>query len=522
MAKRVNLDALILREDFEVVENASSTGAADRVRITDLEKDAFFYSTLRKPDFQRETSEWTPRKVCDLIECFLEDDLIPALIVWRSSGSQIFLLDGAHRVSALIAWVLDDYGDNKTSRDFFDGVLPTEQTAVADETRKLIRKKIGTYADFKHAIANPDKADPELLKRAKRLASLSMQLQWVQGDSKKAEASFFRINQQAAPIDPVELKLLQSRTLPNALAARAIIRSGTGHKYWSKFGEEVKDAIQTIAKATNDLLFTPELKTPIKTLDLPIAGRGYSSKSLPLVFDFVNIANENAIAKREDAPSKSVAPDLDGAETLEYLRRCKALASRLSGTSPASLGLHPAVYYYSVSGRYQPTAFLAVLVLMKELDAKNELKKFTQVRKQFEDFLLANKMLVNQVVLRNGSGLKGYNQLYRLFRHCLDALMKGAPLDNLLSTIVAVDDFSYLQPNEKGRTTKRKDFDAESKSAVFLRDAVHAALRCKICDCLLHINSITTDHVQRKADGGIGVVDNGQLAHPYCNTTIKN
>ena len=403
----------------------------------------------------------------------------------------------------------------RADRDFFDGILPTEQTAVADETRKLIRKKIGTYADFKHAIANPDKADPVLLKRAKRLASLSMQLQWVQGDSKKAEASFFRINQQAAPIDPVELKLLQSRTLPNALAARAIIRSGTGHKYWSKFEVKVKDEIQGIAKATNDLLFTPELKTPIKTLDLPIAGRGYSSKSLPLVFDFVNIAIEGASVK-------SVEPDSDGSVTLEYLKRCKALASRLSGTSPSSLGLHPAVYYYSVSGRYQPTAFLAVLVLVKELDARKELKQFIHVRKQFEEFLLANKLLVNQVVLRNGSGLKGYNQLYRLFRHCLDELLKGTPLDKLHSTMVAVHEFSYLQPNEKGRTTKRKDFDEESKSAVFLRDSVQAALRCKICDCLLHINSITTDHIQRKADGGIGVVDNGQLAHPYCNTTVKN
>lgn len=32
---------------------------------------------------------------------------------------------------------------------------------------------------------------------------------------------------------------------------------------------------------------------------------------------------------------------------------------------------------------------------------------------------------------------------------------------------------------------------------------------------------MTIDHKIRKQDGGKGVPDNGQLAHPYCNSTFK-
>jgi len=44
--------------------------------------------------------------------------LIPAIILWNS-GRYIFTIDGAHRLSALIAWVLDDYGDGIISQTFF-------------------------------------------------------------------------------------------------------------------------------------------------------------------------------------------------------------------------------------------------------------------------------------------------------------------------------------------------------------------------------------------------------------------
>lgn len=514
MAHQINLDALIPREDFEVLEPATQSSTTQTVQIRNLERSDFFYGVIRKPDFQRETSDWPSDKIVGFVQSFLAGDLIPALILWQA-GSQIFVIDGAHRLSALIAWVHDDYGDGQTSKTFFDGKIPQEQLDAADLTRRKMKKEIGTYEDHKLAMTHPDKVSETILVRAKRLGSLAIQLQWVTGDASKAEASFFKINQQAAPIDKTELRLLKARKHPNALAARAIVRSGTGHKYWSGFEKKKKDEIEQKAKEINDLLFVPSLKTPIKTLDLPVAGRGYSSQALPLVFEFVNLTNGVSA-------NTKIGVDKGGDETIKYLNNCKKIVNRMSGTHPSSLGLHPVVYFYSSSGRYQPTAFLAVAAFLQELDDKDRFRGFTAVRQKFEDFLLTYRVLVNQVTVKYGSGSKGSSRLQQLLVFLLDQLESGKSSNEILNAMENHADFSFLQPREVLTSEVGKDFAPDAKSAIFLRDALKDPLRCGICGGLIHRNGISIDHVVRKADGGTGNPDNGQLTHPYCNTTIKN
>lgn len=204
----VNLDAMIPRLDFEVKDEEHFQQILT-VQIRDLEP-SFFYNALRKPDFQRETSSWSPTKIAEFVRTFLDGDLIPAIILWQA-GTQIFVIDGSHRLSALIAWVRDDYGDGETSRKFFQNMIPPEQQKAATALRELVAKDIKTYAEYKHAIANPGSSNKETIERAQRLGSRALHLQWVTGDAKKAEDSFFKINQQATPIDPTELLILKSR-----------------------------------------------------------------------------------------------------------------------------------------------------------------------------------------------------------------------------------------------------------------------------------------------------------------------
>lgn len=514
MAHQINLDALIPREDFEVEDKSGSSSAAATLQIRNLEANDFFYSVVRKPDFQRETSDWSPAKISGFIQSFLDGDLIPALILWQA-GNHIFVIDGAHRLSALIAWVHDDYGDGVTSKKFFDGVIPEDQITAADHTRKLVKKQVGSYVDHQFAVTHPEKSKPEVVERAKRLGRLAIQLQWVQGDATKAEASFFKINQQATPIDTTELRLLKSRKLPNALAARAIVRSGTGHKYWSSFEESRRLEIEALAKSINELLFSPSLKTPIKTLDLPVAGKGYSAQTLPLVFEYVNLVN----GVKADT---SLVEDSTGESTLSMLKVCKKIIDRISGTHPSSLGLHPVVYFYSTAGRYQPTAFLAVVAMIGEFEKMNRFKEFISVRRVFEGFLLNHKLLVNQVTVKYGSGSKGYVRLKQLFHFLVDKICEGKAEDQIIKEMADSSDFSFLQPSEKEHMGAGKDFSADAKSAVFLKDALKEPLRCGICGGLIHRNAISIDHVTRRADGGLGSPDNGQLTHPYCNTTVKN
>ena len=137
----VNLDALIPREDMAAIRAEMPGRKLETIDITHLE-DGFFSASLRKPDFQRETVHWPPDKVFDLIRAFVDGELVPAVILWRQ-GANVFVIDGAHRLSALMAWVYDDYGVGPRSLQYFGNQIPEEQRRVADRTRKMINEKIG-------------------------------------------------------------------------------------------------------------------------------------------------------------------------------------------------------------------------------------------------------------------------------------------------------------------------------------------------------------------------------------------
>jgi hypothetical protein len=512
----VNLDSLIRREDFEIIDNSAPSQKTQTIQIRDLERGAFFYEALRKPDFQRETANWSPSKNCDFVASFLNGDLIPAIILWQAGGGSVFVIDGAHRLSALIAWVQDDYGDGKASRDFFENLIPEDQIKAAQKTRKLIDSGLGSYQEHLTAVQHPDKSKAAVVARAKRLGSLAVQVQWVTGNADKAEDSFFKINQEAIPIDPTEFRILKSRNNPNALAARAIVRSGTGHKYWSRFSQPVQEEIESLADEIHSNLFRPPLQTPIKTLDLPVAGKGYSAQTLPLIFDFVNLVNDVV-------SGKAISRDETGEETIRYLKNVRKIAYRISGTHPSSLGLHPAVYFYSSTGRYQPTSFLAVVGFAKELDSKRRFVEFTKHRRDFEEFLMRHKDFSNQLVRKLGSGLRGFSRLVELYRYVLDSLVAHKSSSDIVSGLEKDQRFSFLKADQPDDVAaEQRDFKSETKSAAFLKDALENPLRCKICHGLIHTNSISIDHIERKQDGGTGALDNAQLTHPFCNTSYKN
>jgi Protein of unknown function DUF262/HNH endonuclease len=530
----VNMDALFKREDFEAtadpLQQPSQLGLT--LKVTELEGTSLTYLTLRKPDFQRETASWDPDKVADLIRCFLDGDLIPSIILWRSDTGNIFVIDGAHRLGALIAWVHDDYGDGKISRTFFENRIPAEQAEAAEKTRTIIKKTIGTYEEMNQALKNPSNSPEDRVRRARNLSAFAVPLQWIIGDATKAESSFFKINQLAAPINETELKILESRGRPNALAARAIIRAGTGHKYWSKFDEVRRAEIEKLAREVNLSLFTPPLKTPIKTLDLPIAGRVYSAQALPLLFDLVNIANDVVPEKKTrskkvmstPATTKQIDPMIDttGALTASYLKKTKSLVYRISSVYASSLGLHPAVYFYSATGRHQQTSFLAIVRLMMEFEKRDYFATFTKYRRRFEDFLIRYKDFPNQVVVNSGSGLKGFIKLEQLFSEILSQLAQGSDEAGVLDRLSQDQRFAFLRVAQPTLATKRKGFTTDVKSAVFLKDALENSVRCKICDCHVHTNALHIDHVDAKRDGGTGSASNAQIAHPYCDSTFKD
>lgn len=528
---QVNLDALIVRDDFEArSEGAQSQRVSHTLKIRDLEET--YRNILRKPDFQRETSSWKPDTVADLVKSFLDGELIPAVIMWHSPlNGTVFVIDGAHRLSALMAWVHDDYGDGKISREFWGYSIAEKQKSLAKSTKKLIESEIGSYEQLSYYLLNPDKCpDDNTLRRARNMATYKIDLQWVEGSAETAEKSFFKINGNPVAIDPTELGILKARRKPNAIATRALMNAGTGHKYWSDFDKEIGDEIETLSKQVYDSLFRPMLDSPVKTLDLPIAGQAYSANAFKMIFDFVNLVNdvtpamwqEKTLTKRRRPSVEPLADDKDGEKTVEYLREVKKAADLLSGTYQGSLGLHPVVYFYGATGRFQPPAFLAAVKFISDLRARDRFIQFTSVRREFEEFIVAHRQFVSELSHRYGSRTRPLDALVLLYEIVLQEILSdNLDYDAIREKIFAEEKLDSLKKLTEKKQSKRKKFSTDDKSESFLREAIGSSPRCGICGARLHLRSITTDHKVRAQDGGLGDADNAQPSHPFCNSGFK-
>lgn len=513
----VNLDALIPREDFAAASAPAKGNPTGTISIGQLADDSFLVQSLRKPDFQRETTNWTPQKIADLVSAFLDGDLIPAVILWRS-GQYVFVIDGAHRLSAILAWLYDDYGDRHRSVAFFENQVPEEQLKLATQTRKLIDGTIGSYASYQEAKKNIAFATERTKERIGGLAANSFIAQWVPAvDAKGAENSFFKINQSPTPVDPVEKRILRGRRSATAIAARAINRGGVGHKYWSHFTAEAQEQIEKLGAEINASLYLPPMGSmPIKSSDVPVGGRGYSS--LPFVFDLVNLVN--GIGTSKDPPPD----DPDGQSTLSYLRAVQKRLNRITTTSPGSLGLHPLAYFYTRGGSFQPVAFLAVMQVVGRLVERDKLDQFTDVRRSFELFVMKHKEAFTLVVKRQGSGPRSRPALEAFLEIALEGLWDGKTDEEIIALMSSDPRFSFFAtpaPIREPSSSGDKRFDAKAKSAAFVLGLETSGVRCAICDALLHRNSMHTDHIIRKADGGGAHSGNAQVTHPYCNTTYK-
>lgn len=509
MASIANLDAFLPREDFfaEPEPAKSQQQEFGEIGLTDLKET--FSGMMRKPDFQRTTAAWDAKRIMQFIKSFAEGDLIPGVIFWNSPNTgNILVIDGAHRISALLAWIHDDYGDKTISHAFRGFQDNKEQSDAAEATRKLVNSKVGAFSEIWGALDNPNakQAHRELTANVKKRR---IPVQWVHGNAEKVTESFFRINLQGVALDKTEEKLIRGRHDPNAIATRAIVQRGAGHRYWKDFAEA--DATKTVetAKEVNTLLFSPPLQHPVKTLHLPIGGKAYAGTAMEVTLEIVEYANRRPAVG-------SVGP-----VTADTLQKTWRILSRINGMHPSCLGLHPAVYFYSHStGKHQPAALMAVLKWISEM-SEQQIEKFTVVRRDFEEFLVSNARILGDAISRRGSRGRSVPTLIDYFNLISSELMDWkteAGIYEAMRKQPRLAPFSVKLPdfNEYG-----SDFSPEVKSFTLITDALNGAPRCKICGARYHPDSVNIDHVKTKEDGGIGSPDNARATHVYCNANRK-
>ncbi|QNI35868.1 HNH endonuclease family protein [Edaphobacter albus] len=517
--KLVNLDAMIPRADFALVEGGNVPAAETIANIgtRDFKPDGIL-PLLRKPDFQRETNHWNPAQITLLIKSFVDGDLIPSVILWRSSGS-IFVIDGGHRLSVLRAWIEDDYGDRAISQTFFGFNINDNQKKAAKETRQLVEREVGTYQQWiaKGQIPDLPKEEKE---RTANVLTRSIPIQWVNGNAETAQASFLKINTQGTPLDDIEMLLIRNRKRPAAIAARSIIRAGMGHKYWSSFPKEKQKLIEEKSSQLYQWLFEPEVDSPIKTLDLPLGGGAGVRTALRLLVDFVMVASRDQ--QGDPVKVEDETEDENGDGTIFVLDRTLRLAGRITGNDNGSLGLHPAVYFYGPSGTHVGALFMGMSTLLARKLLNHDtafFQKFSKVRKPVEEALIEHKRLI-AAVIQNTRSAKRYDVIADLFMYLIDSYSKGVtPTEEDIVSKAGVEGKIILGV-ERQQSSR---FATETKSAIYLRDALASALRCSICGGYLDpTKSVSYDHKKRVREGGVGTEDNGQLAHHYCNQSVKN
>ncbi|WP_421954543.1 GmrSD restriction endonuclease domain-containing protein [Polaromonas sp.] len=514
----VNLDAMIKREDFAASDSeAANFEQVATISLRDFTAGGLMGPSLRKPDFQRETNHWIPDQVVSLLECFVSGDLIPSVILWQSP-TYLFVIDGGHRLSVLRAWVEDDYGDGPTSQAFFGYQISADQKKTAVRTRELVAEKVGTWSHFQARIA-ASSLDPAERGKLTAVISRGLPIQWVRGDADKAETSFFKINTKGTPLDQIEELLLKNRHRPVSIAARAVIRAGKGHKYWSGFKSETATAIEEAAKELHSSLFDPEINTPIKTLDLPLGGPKGLRIALQVLIEVILIAIRN-----QDGQPQTIADledDEDGQATLSVLKRTLDLFHRITGNDRGSLGLHPAVYFYGPTGRHSSAMFMGTVTLIAWKLAINDrtfFDRFSKVRARLESLLVEHKDLIATILQKHVSGRR-IDRYASLLDQTIDALLadKDVTQDDLIR-FAALDGKIVMG----GTISAPKKFSDDSKSEVFIQTALNSSVKCPICSGYLDtVKSVSYDHIQRAAEGGPATSKNLQMTHPYCNQSVK-
>jgi hypothetical protein len=313
--------------------------------------------------------------------------------------------------------------------------------------------------------------------------------------------------------------LIRNRDRPIAIAARAILRAGTGHKYWSSFAVEDQQKIEKISSEIFSLLFNPEIKDPIKTLDIPLGGATSPVDALSILVEFLLVAN----AGRTGVKTLAEYPaGKSGAATISAALHALGILKRMTGNTPGSLGLHPAVYFYNERGKHSRFLFLGMIdLLTRKLDSNDSgfFRKFSAGRQGMEKFLIENKSLVG-VLLQNMAKSQRILKMADLFEYLVSASSSGAsPTVEAAITRLGVRGRVYDLVGIQSAST----FTDETKSGLFIKTAIATAPVCPICNGLLDATkSISCDHIKRVREGGTGDIQSAQMVHPYCNSAVKN
>lgn len=557
-SRGVYLEHLITRESLRFKrskEKISPSGAAT-LRMSDLFEDhrSSRVSFLRKPDFQRATWAWSPEDCVSLLESIVNDHVIPSIIMWTSPENGLdYVLDGGHRVSVVLAWLNDDWGDKLRLEDYRDEEQALSIKKVAREVRDLVKLRVGSISEYQLADnefnnilktkdAPRDKLDQKTFNRGlfyQRLCKgdIGFHILWVNGDYEKAETSFLKINKSGNKLSEWETTIIENRSSSLIRLIMSLTSINSTEHYWHT--KDIKDCNEAyeakIGEIINgiyrfhDILLKPVYEIPIRRLQQPLLF-AQDTQAKPLWISELLAVIEGGKGQKSDIKKlierdQNASPEQIIDHGWELVNTALNAFSHLVGPSPKSLALVPVLYFYTDVGRYVRSllyGFLYWLLTGSDKDVLSRKRVFAIHRAAFEQILLDNKEDVTGITRKTGSGPDVTRQTARYYQGLLELLVTHK--DNIRSESFA-NDYSVLtqeltnkHSKERIIVGKSRTFTPNQKSALVLDHFFHNPNRCGICGGILDPTAdLQHDHIIEHAKGGKTLSPNQRLVHPFCN-----
>lgn len=558
---RVYLDHLIERQSLRYspivnsgsTYNDSSSQRSDHsIRFDDIRQKDGWFTKLVKPDFQRATCAWSPEGCVNFLSSVIRRRIIPSIILWRNDETGlVYVLDGAHRLSALRAWMLDDWGD-KADGFYEKNENLDEIIASAATTRQLVKDQIGNFVEFAEAEKEWRKISfdgeaPKKIMSAKRFemarfysditsSTRTLHAQWEGGDYEAAEESFLAINRQGAPLDDLESTLIEFRKGSFARVIMSIANNGASGHYWPTPNTSDSISAELIEKTASfssrcrelhNIFFIPPFDSKILDINVPfMVAPGHFRKHqhlielLPLLVEGTAISKENIndLLRKDhlSAPSTIIINSDLIISTLE--EKAAHLGNR--NHSSHSLSLVPLIYWYNKQGSYVRALFYGLCQWLFSGSAE-ELKTrkiaLSSVRGELESTLINYKNEFAEIQHRGGAGLKSTARIADTIQNLVSILILHRKTDKeTLDANIKELLGSKSKPNTK--TKVGRAFTTKSKAEINIREMLLSSVKCQICDGVVDLKQgVQYDHINHWSTNKNSSPDNGRPTHPFCN-----
>ena len=520
---------------------------------------------LRKPDFQRATWSWTPEDCAELLRATLSEQVVPGIIMWLSPDDYYYVLDGAHRISVILAWISDNWGDRYSSDVYKDeAVADLCRLAGKEVRRELLRLQISPFREYQAAYReerNIEKQgkDPSVTLKPDTLAKaqiyrkingriIGFPIQWVKGDHRVAEQSFLNINKRGSRLSEWETKLVEHRNSSFARSVMAIANVTTAEHCWTEtlpdgttdlvIKGQIAHLLQT-SRIIHDKLFQPEYE-PKERLLLPIMHipawqpdqKPYQiAEFLTIVSGYTGQAVHTERLMKQDRDADGVTIINNGVQLSD---RAIAALAHITGKTPLSLALIPALYFYNPMGSYVRSLFYGFLywILENPNETLDRKRLFSAHRSAFEQaFLFKKEQIIKRINRRIGSGTEVtyqtaayFSNLLKLILEHKDHVTNEAFLNDhqeLIETLKLPPKSTSIQTGDV--PSSRRGFTPNQQRAVRLNDALRTTNQCPVCGGALDIfASAQYDHIVPFAHGGPTSISNAQLTHPFCNNNREH